>query len=79
MINCVIITSEAKKVVYDGLRSILLPAYSGQMQILPGHAESFVVLKKGGLILRQSNRQDKTIQITKGEFYFKDNRAVIIL
>lgn len=78
MINC-IITSPKKTTVYKNARSITLPAFSGQMQILPGYAESFILLQKGNISLRKLNRQNKIIQIMNGECYIKDDIAMVIL
>jgi F0F1-type ATP synthase epsilon subunit len=78
MINCVI-TSPKKTTVYKNVRSIMLPAFSGQMQILSGHAESFILLQKGDISLRQLNKQSEIIQIMNGECYIKNDVVTIIL
>ena len=51
MINCTI-TSPTKTTIYENVRSIILPAFYGKMQILPGHVESFILLRKGDISLR---------------------------
>ena len=78
MIDCTI-TSSAKTVVYKNVQSITLPAHSGQMQILPGHAESFVILQKGNISLRQLNKESEIIQNMRGECHIKDDVVTIIL
>ena len=89
MISC-IVTSQKQTTVYKNLRSVTLPAFLGQMQILPGHIESFVLLKKGSIFLQQSNKsqkeinflqnnQNKNIQIIGGECYIKNDVVTIIL
>jgi len=78
MINCVI-TSFKKTIIYKNLRSITLPAFSGQMQILSGHAESFILLKKGDIIIQKSQKKQDNIQILNGECYIKDDAVDIIL
>jgi len=57
----------------------MLPAFSGQMQILPGHAESFLSLNEGNIVFQESRERKETIQIMNGECYIKDDAVVIIL
>ncbi|HDL74974.1 MAG TPA: hypothetical protein ENH06_01140 [bacterium] len=78
MINC-IITSFKKTIVYKNVQNIILPAFSGQMQILPGHAESFILLRKGNIFLRQLNKEDEIIQNINGECHIKNDVVTIIL
>jgi F0F1-type ATP synthase epsilon subunit len=78
MISCTI-TSPKKTTVYKKVQSIILPALSGQMQILPGHAESFILLREGNISLRQLNKENEIIQNINGECHIKDNEVVIIL
>jgi len=78
MINCTI-TSPIKTERYQNLLSIVLPAFSGQMQILPGHAESFILLQKGNICLQQLNKESEIIQNINGECYIKNDVVTIIL
>ena len=78
MINCIIISSQ-KTTIYKNLRSVTLPAFFGQMQILPGHAESFVLLKKGNISLRQLNKKKEIIQNVNGECRIKNDVVTVIL
>jgi len=78
MINCTIISPQ-KTIIYKNMQSITLPALSGQMQILPGHAESFILLQKGNISLRQSNKKNKIIQNINGECYIKNDVVTVIL
>lgn len=78
MIDCTI-TSPQKTTVYKGVKSIILPAFSGQMQILPGHAESFILLRKGNIFLRQLNKEEEVIQNTNGECHVLNDVVTIIL
>jgi len=78
MIDCTI-TSQKETTIYRNVQSIKLPALSGKMQILPGHAESFVLMRVGNIFLQQSDKQDKIIQIKNGEFYIKNDKVTIIL
>ncbi|NOY35323.1 MAG: hypothetical protein GXP44_00065 [bacterium] len=75
-----IITSPTETAVYENALSVSLPAFFGRMQILPGHAESFISLKKGDIVVKQSNSsEDKIIQIAGGECHIKGDRAAVIL
>ncbi len=72
--------------VYEKVASVILPAFLGQMQILPGHTEAFVLLKEGDVIVRQFDKnkekeggKDNVVHITGGECYVKDNKVTIIL
>ena len=78
MISCTI-TSPKKTTVYKDVRSVTLPAFYGQMQILPGHAESFILLKEGSISLQQSGKEDEVIQNINGECYVKDDVVTVIL
>lgn len=78
MINCVI-TSSVKKDIYKNIKSIKIPAFLGEMEILPSHAESFVALKKGNIVLRQLDNKEINIQIDNGICYINDNIVKIIL
>ncbi len=78
MINCTI-TSPKKTVIYKNVHSVTLPALSGQIQILKGHAESFILLKEGVILLKYLNKESETIQNTNGECHVKDDIVKIIL
>ena len=78
MINCVI-TSPKKTIIYKNIKNVILPTFAGQMQVLPGHAESFVLLQKGDILLRKLNNQSETIQIMNGECYIKNDAVTVIL
>jgi len=78
MISC-IITSPKKTIVYKNVQSIILPALSGQMQILSGHAESFILLQAGNISLRQANKESEIIQNIRGECYIKNDVVTVIL
>lgn len=72
---CSIISSEDKQEFTD-VKSITLPAFSGELQILPGHAESFVVLQKGEIVLE--NNHTKAFSIEAGVCHIKSDIVVII-
>ena len=73
------ITSPKKTIRYSNIQSVTLPAYSGQVQILSGHAESFFLLKQGNIVLRYSIKQMETVPINSGECHVSGNTVVVIL
>lgn len=78
MIECQVLTTN-KKLFSDRIRSISVPAVRGQMQILPDHAESFVLLQEGELELVTKQGKLKTIKIEEGLLHIQNNRLVILL
>jgi len=78
MIHCVI-TSPRETVIYKDGQSVILPVPSGQTQVLPGHAESFMALSPGNIVLSQANGKSKIIKAAGGECYIKDDSVLIIL
>jgi len=50
------------------------------MQVLPGHAETFVLLKKGTIVIEKEDAGGKEqLEIKEGQCYIKDNHLLIIL
>ena len=78
MIDC-LITSLKKTEIYKKARSVTLPAFLGRTQILPGYAESFLLLNKGDIIIRRSGGKKEIIQILNGQCHIKDDVVTIIL
>ena len=79
MLKCTITSKEGTK-DYKNLKSVLLPGLVGQIQILPGHAETFVLLKSGHVVLlnAESGLEEK-IQISDGECTVRKDNITIIL
>ncbi len=75
--DCNIISSTSND-IYHNLVAVNLPVPSGQIQILPKHAEMFTVLVTGDILL-QFNREKKIISISGGECHVQDNMVTIIL
>ncbi|MCD6471104.1 hypothetical protein J7K86_01070 [bacterium] len=78
LINCKICSVQEIQ-VYNNLKSVILPAYWGQIQILPEHAESFILLTKGKIILEKEEKNKLSFDIKSGFCYFNNNNLVIIL
>lgn len=74
-----LITSPQKTRRYKHLKRVSLPAFSGRMQILPRHAEAFVLLKRGDIVLGRNGDPNREITITGGACHIKDDRVVVIL
>lgn len=78
-----------KEVVFEEVRSVTVPAYSGEMTFLPGHAELFTLLRAGVVIVRFAQsarfpniRTDKTRRITITEGggcrMFQDTVTIVV-
>ena len=74
--RCIIVSSENKQ-EFEKVQSITLPAFLGELQILPDHAESFIALHQGKIILE--SEKVSNIPIENGICHIKDNIATIIL
>ncbi len=73
--ECLVISSKEEK-RWKNVESLVLPASSGEAEILPGYAESFIQLKPGVMILR--NPKEETLSITKGICYVHNDKILII-
>lgn len=78
MIQCKILSLE-NTTIYKEVKSIELPALRGKMQILQDHAESFIALNSGNLVIKSVDEDDKILKISGGECHVKDNNVIIIL
>ncbi len=79
MLTCFIFSPDSTK-KYDNLRGVSLPALKGQMQVLSNHAESFILLKQGKIVLYKKNGNKKELQIdNEGGCYVTNNKVNIIL
>ncbi len=79
MISCTI-TSYQQTTVYNNVKSVTLPTPSGEMQVLSGHAESFILLRQGDILLKQATgKQNKTVHVVQGECYIKKDSILIVL
>lgn len=76
-IECTL-TSPEKTETYAGLRSITIPALSGFMEILPGHAEAFVLLRGGTAALRHADDRIEAVSLSGGQCHVRNNKVLII-
>lgn len=77
MLTCTI-TSLNKNEIYKNLKSVTIPASSGSMEILNGHAEAFIIISKGKIVLKFSDDKEKIIESNNGECHVKNNKAIIV-
>ncbi len=77
-LQCQIISPQ-KTIIYKNLIKIKLPTYQGIMEVLPFHAETFVLLNSGEITLINENDKKKIVKIVSGECHIENNELVIIL
>jgi len=77
-IHCEIISPEGKR-VFRKLTSIILPGVSGELEVLPGHAESFISLRKGQVRIKAlTGGPAKEVSVKESICYIKDDYIRII-
>lgn len=74
--ECLLVSSREKK-QWKNIRCITLPAIQGEAEILPGHAESFIQLKAGKLVLK--NQKEESFLINGGVCYVYNDKVLIII
>ncbi len=72
------VVSPEKTLFFGVAESITLPTENGEIQVLPGHAESFFILEKGEITLEIKKKKEK-ISISKGIFHIAKDNAVSIV
>ncbi len=77
MLNCTITSAEHTE-KYPGLRAVAVPAFSGRLQMLPGHAESFVLLVAGEIVM-DSPQGVKTVAVDGGACHVKNDEVTVVL
>jgi len=76
MLNCQLVSFKNREEI-KFVRSLTLPAFNGEVQILPRHAECFLLLKSGKVLIN-TGEETREFQIKSG-FCFLRNDQVIIL
>ena len=74
--ECLVVSSNQAK-QWKNVSRITLPAIRGEAKILPGHAESFIQLKAGKLILK--NQKEENFPISHGICYVRQDKVLIII
>jgi F0F1-type ATP synthase epsilon subunit len=77
MLNCTVTSAEHTE-RYSRLKSLAVPAFSGRLQMLPGHAESFILLTPGEIIM-DSAQGVRTVVIDGGACHVKDDEVTVVL
>ncbi len=77
MFDCTITSAEYTE-KHNDLQSLIVPAHSGRLQILSGHAESFILLMSGELVL-ESSQGRKIVSIGGGACHVGNDEVKIIL
>ena len=78
VLECQILTE--KKVLFSGQSQyITLPAANGMMQVLPGHAESFVVLQAGEIVVVTKIGKVRSFTVPGGLGYVRDDQVVVLI
>jgi len=72
------LTSTDRQDVYENVSAIMLPAVSGETQILPGHAESFFQLGIGSILLQRRD-SEVPIAINAGFCHVLEDEVIIII
>jgi len=72
-----IITPEEK--VFEGdVQSVQLPGTEGSFQILDNHAPVVSTLKKGNLVLVDTNNESKEIEVNGGVVEVNSNHIIVL-
>ena len=75
-----IISSPTKNTEYHNIKKVTLPATSGKLQILPQHAETFLLLEKGLISFTNSKKNIQKINLeSQAQCYIKDDKIVILI
>lgn len=72
------VTSSSKNKVYENLKSVIVPASSGKMEIRSGHAEAFILLGVGIITLKFLDGDKISLQSLGGECHVKDDKVIIV-
>lgn len=73
------ISSPQKTITYSQVTRLQLTTTKGQIEILPGHAEAFFLLKNGEIIFYQKTAPEKHFPVNGGVCYVKDDQITFIL
>ena len=75
-----IISSPTKNIIYNNLKKVTLPSVSGELQILPNYAETFLIIKKGIIFFINSENIQKKITLdSEAQCYIKNNQITILI
>lgn len=78
MLTCEFVFPDREKERYEDVESVSLPARSGRMEVLPGHAEAFVVLVSGEIVVRTGEGEPRRIGVPGGECFVHKDVVMVI-
>jgi len=58
---------------------VVLPGAAGVVEVLPGHAECFVALGKGEIVIAVGEDEEEVHQANGGVAHVRDDRVVVLL
>lgn len=76
--QCLIVSPTESSRLQD-VTSVTLPAQSGEMEVLPGHAEAFLLLTEGVVRLQMANGESREQKIAGGECHVRRDEVVIFV
>ncbi len=74
-----IIVKIDQKIFEGDLKKVVVPAFNGEMEILPGHAPFLSPLKKGVIKFENEKKENQEIQIDSGFVEINKEEVVIVL
>jgi F0F1-type ATP synthase epsilon subunit len=78
MITCRI-SKQKETITHESIKSVKLPSVNGEMEVLSKHAEAFVLLGKGTVVLRGDTMKQVNIDVTEGVCHVKNDVVTVIL
>ena len=64
---------------YKNVVAMVIPAYNGQVEILPGHAEGFFLLKQGKVMIMDEGEKVNEVEVEEGGCYVKDDKVFLMI
>lgn len=61
----------------ENVSSLTIPGINGELEILPGHAKAFFLLRKGELRVKSTSGRTKSIEIEKGICWVDDDVTLL--
>ncbi len=77
-LQCMIIAPDST--IFSGpVRELTVSDRSGSLQILPRHAEMFMAVAPGEIVLRRPDGSPLSLSVSGGVLHFKDDVATVVL
>ncbi|MCL4338726.1 hypothetical protein M1271_03490 [Patescibacteria group bacterium] len=76
--KCKIVSAKESR-VFDNVLSIVIPnTAQGQIQILPQHAESFILLNEGEMTIEKVSGESQEFEINQGLCHIRDDTVTVV-